>query len=76
MRLNILNNENIHIDQIEVSSLKKSLFFKSNDPTGAERVLWPLAYLSFALNWYVGENRVFGYHVVNLIIPFSATVFL
>jgi tetratricopeptide (TPR) repeat protein len=73
---NILNNDNIHIDQINFTSLKKTFFLKPQDPTGAERVKRPLAYLSFALNWYVGKDHVFGYHVVNFIIHLTATVFL
>jgi hypothetical protein len=73
---NILNNDNIHLDQINFTSLKKTFFLKSQDPAGAERVKRPLAYLSFALNWYVGKDHVFGYHVVNFIIHLTATVFL
>ena len=73
---NILNNDNIHLEQINSTSLKKTLFWKSQDPNTAEKVTRPLAYLSFALNWYVGKNQVFGYHVVNFIIHFAATVFL
>ncbi len=73
---NILNNDNIHLTQINISSLKKTFFLKSQDPYTAERIKRPLAYLSFALNWYGGQNRVFGYHVVNFIIHFTTTVFL
>jgi hypothetical protein len=73
---NILNNDNIHIDQINFTSLKKTFFLKPQAPTGAERVKRPLAYLSFALNWYLGKDHVFGYHVVNFIIHLAATVFL
>lgn len=73
---NILSNPNIHIDQIDGSSLKKTFYLKSQDLSKAERVTRPLAYLSFALNWYVGKNQVFGYHVVNFFIHFTTTVFL
>jgi tetratricopeptide (TPR) repeat protein len=73
---NILNNDNIHLTQINISALKKTFFLKSQDPYTAERIKRPLAYLSFALNWYGGQNRVFGYHVVNFIIHFTTTVFL
>ncbi|VVS90852.1 tetratricopeptide repeat [Desulfoluna spongiiphila] len=30
----------------------------------------PVSYISFALNWYVGQDNPFGYHVVNFIIHF------
>ncbi|MBR9987983.1 MAG: tetratricopeptide repeat protein [Desulfosarcina sp.] len=73
---NILANENVHLTQIDVTSLKKSFYLKSQDLSSGERVKRPLAYLSFALNWYVGKNHVFGYHLVNFLIHFTATVFL
>ena len=73
---NILNNDNIHLDQINFTSLKKTFFLKAQDPVGAERVKRPLAYLSFALNWYAGKDHIFGYHVVNFIIHLTATAFL
>jgi hypothetical protein len=28
----------------------------------------PLSFLSFALNWYIGQNTVIGYHVVNILL--------
>jgi tetratricopeptide (TPR) repeat protein len=73
---NILNNDNIHLERINFTSLKKTFFLKAQVPNGGERVARPLAYLSFALNWYVGKDHVFGYHVVNFIIHLTATVFL
>jgi tetratricopeptide (TPR) repeat protein len=73
---NILNNDNIHLTQINISSLKKTFFLKSQDPYTADRIKRPLAYLSFALNWYGGQHRVFGYHVVNFIIHVTTAVFL
>ena len=73
---NILSNGNIHLSQIDVTSLKKACFLNSQDPNTPARVKRPLAYLSFALNWYLGKNQVFGYHVVNFIIHFTATLFL
>jgi tetratricopeptide (TPR) repeat protein len=73
---NILMNENIHLEQIDITSLKKALYFKSQDPHSAERVRRPLAYLSFALNWYVGKNQVFGYHAVNFFIHLATTLFV
>ena len=73
---NILNNNNIHLEQINLASLKKTFFLKFQDLHTAERIKRPLAYLSFALNWYVGQDQVFGYHLVNFIIHFTTTVFL
>jgi len=73
---NILSNDNIHVEQVNFTTLKKTFFLKSQDPFAAERIKRPLAYLSFALNWYAGQNQVFGYHLVNFIVHFTATVFL
>lgn len=73
---NILSNDNIHLTQVNLASLKKTFFLKFQDLHTAERIKRPLAYLSFALNWYVGKDQVFGYHVVNFLIHFTATVFL
>ena len=73
---NILSNDNIHLEQINLTSLKKTFYYKSHDLSIAERVLRPLAYLSFALNWYVGKDQVFGYHVINFLIHLTTTVFL
>ena len=73
---NILANEHVHIDQVNVTSLKKTFFLKSENPEKTEKVKRPLAYLSFALNWYWGKSQVFGYHVVNFLIHLTTTTFL
>ena len=36
----------------------------------------PVSMLSFALNWYMGKDNVFGYHIVNNAIHLVATFFL
>ena len=36
----------------------------------------PLAYFTFALNWYWGQNNVVGYHLVNITIHTLTTLFL
>ncbi|MDY6972528.1 MAG: hypothetical protein SV775_09390 [Thermodesulfobacteriota bacterium] len=39
--------------------------------------MWrPLSFLTFALNYHMGGNDVFGYHVVNFIIHYCASLFL
>ena len=73
---NILKNGNVHLERIEISSVKKTLYLKHQGVDGTERIKRPLAYLSFALNWYVGKDRTFGYHLVNFSIHLIATVFL
>lgn len=46
------------------------------DETAPPRVHRPLATLTFALNWYVGQDDVFGYHLVNIIIHLFAACLL
>jgi tetratricopeptide (TPR) repeat protein len=41
-----------------------------------DRLLRPLSYLSFALNYKLGGMDVFGFHVVNFIIHYLSAVFL
>jgi tetratricopeptide (TPR) repeat protein len=36
----------------------------------------PLAYSSFALNWYIGQDRTTGYHLANTAVHWLAAVFL
>ena len=73
---NILENKNVHMAQINAASLKKTFFLESENPEKAHKIRRPLAYLSFALNWYWGKNQVVGYHVVNFLIHLTATTFL
>ena len=65
---NIVNNPKIQIMEITTQSLIRSM----QRPGGAD--FWrPLAYLTFALNWFAGGNEVFGYHFVNILLhSFSA----
>ena len=68
---NILENPNIQINSLSFSEIQKSF-------TGIyqDRILRPFAYLSFALNYYVGGLNVFGFHLVNFFIHYLSSVFL
>ena len=66
--------QNPHFDKIKnlnVSTLWASLHSPVN-----QRISRPVAMLSFALNWYIGSNHVFGYHFVNLLIHLLTAFFL
>ena len=64
---NILENTNIHLKEISLPELARaSTFFKSDSSSQAAIRFRPIATLSFALNWYAGTDRVFGYHIVNV----------
>ena len=60
---NIVNNPKIQITEFNTQALVRSM----QHPGGA--AYWrPLAYLTFALNWFAGGTEVFGYHLVNILL--------
>lgn len=73
---NIVANPNVHPKVLDVSSLIPSVYWKSENLDSPERIQRPLAYLSFAINWYFGNDNGFGYHVVNFMIHLTSTCFL
>jgi tetratricopeptide (TPR) repeat protein len=66
---NIVNNPLIHISDLSVSSLlRSSNLFMDQNAFYSGIPYRPVAFLSFALNWYAGGNQVTGYHIVNILI--------
>jgi tetratricopeptide (TPR) repeat protein len=70
---NIVENRNVHLERLSWDGLQRS--FYGFAPTGGY-LKRPLAYFSFALNYYFGQLEVTGYHVVNLAIHYVAAVML
>ena len=70
---NITNNAAIHLKSLSWNEIKQTLF---EGHRGARASPRPLAYLSFGLNYFFGGFDVFGYHLVNLLIHFVASLFL
>ncbi len=70
---NITENYPLHITNLLPETLWQTLFAKPFAPVTLER---PVAYLSFALNWFVGQDNPFGYHLVNLLIHILTAFFL
>ena len=70
---NIIDNQSIHIDNLHPKTLWDSLFSKPFNPGEIER---PISYFSFAINWFIGKDNPFGYHVVNIIIHIITTFYL
>jgi hypothetical protein len=70
---NIVKNPNVHPDRLSLDQLKSALYGRDASRKRIER---PLAFLTFALNYYYSGENVFGYHLVNLIIHLSASLFL
>lgn len=60
---NITGNHRIHIKTLTPESIMGT-FYAS--PVSAGQLYRPVASLTFALNWYVGQNKVAGYHLVNV----------
>ncbi len=68
---NIVNNSHVHMKSFSWHEVQKS--FRH---VAMSRIGRPLAYFSFALNYYVGGLDVFGYHVVNFAIHYCTAVLL
>jgi Tfp pilus assembly protein PilF len=68
---NIVNNPYVQIKSFSWPEIKHCVFGIFQD-----RLLRPLSYFSFALNYKFGGMDVFGFHVVNFIIHYLAAVFL
>jgi tetratricopeptide (TPR) repeat protein len=68
---NILNNQNVHLEDFEFSTIIKSFYHWDNS-----HIYRPINYLSFALNWFVGRDIVTGYHLINILIHVITAYFL
>lgn len=66
---NITANPSVHIRELTGSELRKTFHTRGF-------LARPVAYLSFGLNYYVGGENVFGYHVVNFILHALSSLFL
>jgi tetratricopeptide (TPR) repeat protein len=70
---NILKSERLHLEELNWEKIKHTWFLISD---GKVKVYRPAACFSFALNYYFGQEDVFGYHLVNLSIHFLTSIFL
>ena len=74
---NILNNNYLHLRDLEAESLIQTFFTNPTDPGNfAKKIYRPVSFLTFSINWYFGKDKVFGYHIVNFLIHFLTTTFL
>ena len=71
--VNIVNNSNIHLKSLSWSHIKQTFYDPHYEHNMINR---PLSYLTFALNYYLNDTSVFGYHVVNFCIHYLAATFL
>jgi tetratricopeptide (TPR) repeat protein len=66
---NIVRNPLINISDLSIASLlRASNLFQDQNSFYSGTSFRPVAYLSFALNWYAGNDQISGYHVVNIFI--------
>ncbi len=72
---NIVANANVHLQSLSRQTIVKALYVNTF-ATGGDRLTRPLAYLSFAANYYLGGLDVRGYHLFNIVIHYIAAVFL
>ena len=66
---NIIQNTQLHIKDLHPETLFQTFFSPLHpDANGNPGLNRPLANLSFALNWYLGEDSPVGYRVFNIFI--------
>ena len=68
---NIVENIHVHVKTLEWQNLEKTLYGLDQ-----KRISRPVAYLTFAINYYFGQLNPFGYHIVNLCIHYFSGIFL
>ncbi len=69
---NIVGNQRLHLKEINLKSVGQTFFAQA----GKDRFFRPLSSLSFAVNWYVGGDDPFGYHIVNIGVHILTAFFL
>ena len=73
----ILNNPSVRLTRLTLDSVVAAIHAAPrSDSSEPPRIFRPLVSLSFALNWYFGGARVFGYHLFNVGIHCLAAFFL
>ena len=72
---NITHNEKVHLKDLSPSSIIDTFFALSNGEDRS-KLYRPVSVFSLALNWYFGQNNVWGYHLVNNIIHCLSAIFL
>ena len=74
---NIVKNSALHIPNLKLETLIRTFYASPTRPGLIGKELYrPIPCLSFALNWYLGKDDVFGYHLVNLIVHILTASFL
>jgi tetratricopeptide (TPR) repeat protein len=69
----ILRTRQLHLSELNWQNIKKTFFSLPKQPGKLYR---PVSSFSLALNYYFSKDKVFGYHLVNVIIHYITAVFL
>ena len=74
---NILQNPRLKIENLQPQSIIQT-FYASFDRGlySKNKIYRPVVCLTFALNWYFGQDNPFGYHLVNLAVHFITACLL
>ena len=65
--VNINNNPRIKINNLQPATLYGTFFASRDGGLYLGKKLYrPVACLTLALNWYFGQDNVFGYHAINV----------
>jgi len=70
---NIVNNARIHLTTLSFEDISNSLFA---NPRVSDKLYRPVPMLSFALNWYLCQDDVSGYRLVNIAVHAATALFL
>ncbi len=65
----ILKNESLHIEDLSIEQISQAIHGR----IGSKTLYRPISAFSFAINWYFGQDNVFGYHVINFLIHLLVT---
>jgi protein O-mannosyl-transferase len=68
---NIVYNRNVQLEALNWENLKKTFY-----GIDQKKIVRPLSYLSFGLNYYFGKLDTLHYHIVNLLIHYLSSIFL
>lgn len=70
---NIVDNTRLHVDNLFPGTLIGAVF---DNPETNKLFYRPISNLSIAINWYLSQTNVTGYHIVNLVIHILTAFFL
>ncbi|MCW5199378.1 hypothetical protein VU05_01400, partial [Desulfobulbus sp. F1] len=72
---NILHNSKLHISALDFNQINAALRANPSIPEN-NKLYRPFPCLTFGLNWYLGQENVIGYHIVNITIHILTAWFL